>query len=100
MDELKTSERVIKYIESYFYPNNTDVQEVWIVMEYVKGSTLHDIIKTNLTEIQIATVVKECVLALDYAHSKNIIHRDIHSENVLVGMNGDIKLCGLYLYHT
>jgi serine/threonine protein kinase len=64
-------------------------------MEYLKGNTLHSILKNKLNENQIATVIKECLLALDYLHSKNIVHRDIHSENFLVAINGEIKLTGI-----
>ena len=89
---------IVNYIESYFYPNEQDIKEVWIILEYIKGNTLHNIAKNKLDENQIANVIKECLLAVEDLHAKDIIHRDIHSENFLVGINGEIKLIGILNY--
>jgi serine/threonine protein kinase len=79
---------IVNYIECYLVDN-----ELWIVMEYLEGGALTDIVlETVLDEFQMATITKECLLALDYLHSHNIIHRDVKSDNVLVGMNGEVKL--------
>ena len=79
---------IVNYIECYLYE-----KELWIVMEYLEGGALTDIVlETVMDENQMATVTKECLLALDYLHSHNIIHRDVKSDNVLVGMNGEVKL--------
>lgn len=62
-------------------------------MEYLDFGPLTDIVlEYMLDEAQIATVTKECVLGLDYLHNNNIIHRDIKSDNILIGLNGQIKL--------
>lgn len=79
---------IVNYIECYLYE-----KELWIVMEYLEGGALTDIVlETVMDENQMATVTKECLLALDYLHSHNIIHRDVKSDNVLVGMRGEVKL--------
>jgi p21-activated kinase 1 len=51
------------------------------------------VIETILNEEQMATITKECLSGLDYLHENKIIHRDIKSDNVLVGRDGTIKLC-------
>jgi serine/threonine protein kinase len=58
-------------------------------MEYMNGGQLTQIVEqTVLDEGQMAAVTKECLEALQFLHSKNIIHRDVKSDNVLVGFDG------------
>jgi serine/threonine protein kinase len=60
-----------------------------VVMEYMNGGQLtHIVEQTVLDEGQMAAVTKECLEALQFLHSKNIIHRDVKSDNVLVGFDG------------
>jgi serine/threonine protein kinase/Tfp pilus assembly protein PilF len=74
-----------------------DIQEhdgqQFIVMEYVEGQTLRDKIKNERLKIKdaidYATQIAE---ALKAAHSKDIIHRDIKSENIMVTSTGQIKI--------
>jgi serine/threonine protein kinase len=64
---------IVNYIECFLHSN-----ELWIVMEYLSFGALTDIVtEAYMAESQIATVLKECLLALDYLHENKIIHRDI-----------------------
>jgi serine/threonine protein kinase len=63
-----------------------------VIMEYMNGGQLTQIVEqTVLDEGQMAAVTKECLEALQFLHSKNIIHRDVKSDNVLVGFDGSGK---------
>ncbi len=81
-------ENIVNYIESYLVAN-----ELWVVMEYLEGGALTDVVtETVLTESQIAGICRRCLSALNFLHGQEIIHRDIKSDNVLLGMNGEVKL--------
>jgi len=69
--------------------------ELWVVMEYLVGGSLTDIVtRTGLKmkEYQIATVCKSVLRALVYLHEKGVIHRDIKSDCILLDDEGRIKL--------
>ncbi|KAJ3207867.1 Protein kinase [Entophlyctis luteolus] len=79
---------IVKYIDSYLVGG-----ELWLILEYMEGGKLTDIIDDNkLTESQIAAICCEVVKGLIHLHKRAIIHRDIKSDNVLVGRDGNIKL--------
>lgn len=81
-------DNIVNYIESYLVG-----KELWVVMEYLEGGALTDVVtETVLTEGQIAGITQKCVDALAYLHKQEIIHRDIKSDNVLLGMKGEVKL--------
>ena len=81
---------IVNYIESYLANDST---ELWVVMEYLEGGALTDVVtETVLNEGQIAGICLRCLQALNFLHEQEIIHRDIKSDNVLLGMNGEVKL--------
>ena len=65
-----------------------------IVMEYIDGMTLREVMKRGLlTPVLARKFVAELCSALGYLHGKQIVHRDLKPENVLVTHNGhNIKL--------
>ncbi|KAJ3072076.1 Protein kinase [Podochytrium sp. JEL0797] len=79
---------IVKYVDSYLMGEN-----LWLILEYMEGGKLTDIIDNNkLTEPQIACICLEITKGIIHLHKRNIIHRDIKSDNILIGRDGGIKL--------
>ncbi|WEV72411.1 Stk1 family PASTA domain-containing Ser/Thr kinase [Bifidobacterium sp. ESL0790] len=66
----------------------------YLVMEYVKGQTLRDIIKANgpLSQRDTEQVMLGVLNALDYSHRMGIIHRDIKPGNIMISEQGIVKV--------
>lgn len=76
-----------------FYDSHLVNDELWVLMEFVDGGSLTNIIKSfSLQEDQIAAVCKSCLEALSFLHSHGIIHRDIKSDCILLSSDGRVKL--------
>jgi serine/threonine protein kinase len=64
----------------------------YITMELVPGITLDDKIKEGLSAQQALVIMKEMASALDYAHSRDIVHRDVKPENIMFREDGSAVL--------
>ncbi|KAI1705676.1 protein kinase domain-containing protein [Ditylenchus destructor] len=81
-----------------------DTAAFFLVFEYVD----HDLMGLlesqliTLTHLQIASFMKQLLLALDYSHRRNFMHRDLKCSNILINNRGQLKLADFGLarfYH-
>jgi beta-lactam-binding protein with PASTA domain/tRNA A-37 threonylcarbamoyl transferase component Bud32 len=72
----------------------TGVPVPYIVMEYVDGRTVRDLLQDGhrLLPERSLEIIDGVLRALDYSHQAGIVHRDIKPGNVMVTRNGDIKV--------
>lgn len=81
---------VVELLEAYHYDG-----KLWMYLEYCDGGAMDSVMADlyrPLTEPQIAYVCKYLVEALAYIHSHKVIHRDLKAGNVLLTMEGGVKL--------
>jgi serine/threonine protein kinase len=66
----------------------------YMVMRYVDGGTVADLMSTQktMTYTDITRIIGDLANALDYAHSKGIVHRDIKPGNMLIDQHGEVLL--------
>lgn len=76
------------------YDVGTDEKINYIVMEYIDGKTLKEIIKQEKTidTKRLITIAIQITKALDCAHRNSIIHRDIKPHNIMVTKDGIVKV--------
>lgn len=100
-DFINRFRREAQAVASLSHPNVVSVYDVgedhdthYIVMEYIEGLTLKDLINQHgalPVEDAVRIAVQVCD-ALEHAHQNKIIHRDIKPHNILIGNNGRIKV--------
>jgi eukaryotic-like serine/threonine-protein kinase len=83
------------------HPNIVEIYDVgeeggkhFIVMEVVRGKTLKQLISQRgaMEKEEALAIMKQLIAAISEAHRKNIIHRDIKPQNVLVKDDGTVKI--------
>jgi len=62
-----------------------DVNSYYICTEFCEGGELHNIVKSEgmLPEFKTKRIIKSIISAVAYCHSKNIVHRDLNTHNIL-----------------
>ncbi|OKL54338.1 hypothetical protein BSZ39_04730 [Bowdeniella nasicola] len=74
--------------------NGEKVSLPYIIMEYVEGHTVRDLLKdgTAVPINEAVEIVNSVLIALEYAHRAGIVHRDIKPGNVMLTPQGDVKV--------
>ncbi len=76
------------------YDVGEDRDVIYIVMEYIDGITLKEYIqkKGNLTSKEVISIAVQVCNAMEVAHGRNIIHRDIKPQNIMITKEGKVKV--------
>ncbi|MBQ9154393.1 MAG: Stk1 family PASTA domain-containing Ser/Thr kinase [Solobacterium sp.] len=94
-------EREAQAATALTHPNIVDIYDVgdykghhFIVMEYVQGRTLKQVVQARgaLLKEEAVDIMKQLCSAIAEAHKRGIIHRDIKPQNVIVKADGTIKV--------
>ena len=105
---VKRFERESQVAASLQHENIVHIYDYWkrphfaIVMEYVDGTDLAGIIeKTGPLPVDVGVMIAiQVCSALDYAHMRGLVHRDIKPGNIMVKRNGEVKLMDFGIAHT
>lgn len=89
LQSMSKHANIVEVIEAYLGPD-----DICIVMELCVGGSLTDCldVKRPMQEPLIAYVCKKMLMALTFMHREYRLHRDIKSDNVLVSLEGEVKV--------
>lgn len=80
-----------------YYGSFIDGSDLWFLTELMEGGSCYDIINYSYNrgfkdEVLIATILHEVVDLLVYLHKNNQVHKQIRSNNIFFGKNGEVKV--------
>lgn len=101
-EEVKDIQQEIQFLSSlksvpnitHYYGSYLKGHKLWILMDYCAGGSVRTLLKPGpLQEKYISVITRELLIALQFIHEHNVIHRDIKAANILISKEGRVKLC-------
>ncbi|XP_077426131.1 STE20-like serine/threonine-protein kinase isoform X2 [Vanacampus margaritifer] len=83
-------QNIVKLLDAFYFESR-----LWILIEFCAGGAVDAVmleLERPLTEPQIKVVCRQTLQALVYLHDIKIIHRDLKAGNILLTLDGDVKL--------
>lgn len=99
-EQVQRFEREIRLQATLRHPNIAPVYNaffhegcLFLVMELLEGASLESLIQTGtLPPNRALRMIRQVLSALDHAHSRGVLHRDISTANIMIGANDEVKL--------
>ncbi|MBI4909835.1 MAG: protein kinase [Acidobacteria bacterium] len=82
------------------YDYGEDQGRPYIVMEFLTGQTLKDVLQGQLTLRRKVEIAHQVARALEHVHSRDLIHRDIKPDNIHIETSGRVKLMDFGIVKT
>ena len=90
---------IIHFYDFFKGKNENNKPCLCIQLEYCEYGNIREILKKGkklgikISEIEIAAIIYMVLQGINFIHKKNLVNRDIKGRNILVGKNGNVKLC-------
>lgn len=82
------------------YDRGTEDEQLWISMQYVDGVNASTVKAGTLPPLRAAQIISETAKALDYAHGRGVLHRDVKPANILLARSSSKAGGGERVYLT
>ncbi|XP_033263787.2 myosin-IIIa [Orcinus orca] len=95
---LSDHPNVVRFYGMYFKKDKINGDKLWLVLELCNGGSVTDLVKgflkkgKRMSEPIIAYILREALLGLQHLHNNKTIHRDIKGNNILLTIEGGVKL--------
>ncbi|WP_245663152.1 serine/threonine-protein kinase [Nocardia inohanensis] len=71
------------------YDRGTEGEQLWISMQYIDGVNASAVNPGSLPPLRAAQIITETAKALDYAHARGVLHRDVKPANILLARSSN-----------
>ena len=106
LSQNKNGGKFIPQFVELFIDDSATYSKAVIIMEYVQGKTLKELIKevisgeAPLTDDSVAKISYNLIHCLHFLHLSNVIHRDLKPENIIINKSLDVRIIDFGLART
>lgn len=93
---LKRHPNLIELIDVIRQKPSTSKTKMYIILEMANGCTVQELVDSapnkQLVESQVANIVYQTLIGLQYMHGKGVVHRDVKPSNLMLAASGVLKI--------